>query len=174
MMPMPPGLIGRNFTAAVVVCRIFLRTKRKTIGISRIIMPPCEIAATRFLKSVGRDGVEAEAPLARQPEAAEPRSVELFQLRGDVLPTAPLRIDDPQDLRVQLMRGLRARPVMFPPSGEQGADRLTERVAGLSLAHPLDGVAAAKRQQRVAHPRAPLLIAAESNRPASVRRARRP
>src|SRR3984957_19324006 len=146
MMPMPPGLIGRNFTAAVVVCRIFLRTKRKTIGISRIIMPPCEIAATRFLKSVGRDGVEAEAPLARQPEAAEPRSVELFQLRGDVLPTAPLRIDDPQDLRVQLMRGLRARPVMFPPSGEQGADRLTDRVGGLSLAPSIAVVGAAHSQ----------------------------
>jgi hypothetical protein len=59
-----------------------------------------------------RHGQLAEAPLARQPEAAEPRSVELFELRGDVLPTAPLRIDDPQDLRVQLMRCLRTRPVI--------------------------------------------------------------
>ena len=99
----------------------------------RIIRLPREIAIAGFLKSVGRDSVETETSLARQQEACETCSVELFELRGDELAPASLRVDDPLDFDVQLMRGLRGGPVMSPASGEQSADRLTERVALLGF-----------------------------------------
>src|ERR1700722_4725362 len=50
---------------------------------------------------------------------------------------------------------------MLPPGSEQIASHLPHRIARLRLAQPFDGVATAEREQRIAHPRTPLLVGAE-------------
>jgi hypothetical protein len=55
--------------------------------------------------------------------------------------------------------------MFLPPEIEQGDDRLPGRVAQLGLAHPGDRVATAEGDERVAHPRAPLVLAPERSAP---------
>ena len=75
--------------------------------------------------------------------------------------TTALRVGRLLHVVIEVAQGNRLVAVPLPPDRKQICERLPPPVAFLRLAHTLGRVVAAKRQQGIANPSAPLCEAAE-------------
>ena len=102
-----------------------------------------------------------EVAEAFEHEAALPGAGEVADGAGQILPTVLARVGDLLHLRREFADLDRVAAVVLPPRVEQLDDPLPLGIPRLDLAEAGDGILAAQRQQGIAHPRAPLLEAAQ-------------
>jgi hypothetical protein len=109
-------------------------------------------------------GGSAPVPRRRLPvenQPGDPRAGELAEPGCDVLAAAALRIDQANDLLVEIAKGDWTVAMAIPPGAEQFCRSLPARVAFFGLADSLYRVPTAERDQRIADPSGPPLETAD-------------
>src|SRR5215471_17502825 len=122
------------------------------------------VVCRRVKRVAGRSPLPAGF-LAHQNEARSARTRHLPESRRNELTPPTQRIHETLHRLGQLRCPTGSDPMMLPPGLEQLGDVLAIRVVRFQHFEPLDGISTTKGQQRIAHPIAPGLKAAQ--RPAA-------
>jgi hypothetical protein len=99
--------------------------------------------------------------MAGEMEAVQAGAIKPLNFRANVLAATFIRIDEPLYLWLKLIRRDRVVAVPIPPDAEHFRELLPFGIARLGLNYPFHRVLTAERQQRIAHPRAPICVIAQ-------------
>ena len=133
-------------------------------------MVPMRFGRAGLFERVGRRAPFAGCRLAREHASGHTGAGEPLELSGQVLAAAALRVHRLPHVDMKLAHRDWLVAVPLPPDRKQVSKHLPAPIAFFGLAHPFGWVLAAEREQRIAHPPAPLCKASERDAGLDVRR----